>query len=71
MEASSQRSLLRLAGKKVAELLLVFIGAYAAFSLNSYQQHQQDAKRRDRILASLEGYVQLIASSCGLPRARF
>jgi len=37
-----------------AELVLVFIGVYAAFWLNNYQQHQQDAERRDRILASLE-----------------
>ena len=37
-----------------AELVLVFIGVYAAFWLNSYQQHQQDAKRRDQILASFE-----------------
>jgi hypothetical protein len=36
------------------ELVLVFIGVYAAFSLNNYQQHQQEAKRRDQILASLE-----------------
>jgi len=36
------------------ELVLVFIGVYAAFWLNSYQQHQQDAKRRDQILASIE-----------------
>ena len=38
----------------IAELVLVFIGVYAAFWLNNYQQHQQDAERRDRILASLE-----------------
>jgi hypothetical protein len=37
-----------------AELVLVFIGVYAAFWLNGYQQHQQEAKRRDQILASLE-----------------
>jgi hypothetical protein len=42
------------AGRWVAELVLVFVGVYAAFSLNSYQQHQQEAKRRDQILASLE-----------------
>jgi hypothetical protein len=36
------------------ELVLVFIGVYAAFWLNGYQQHAQDAKRRDQILASLE-----------------
>jgi hypothetical protein len=41
-------------GRWVAELLLVFIGVYAAFWLNNYQQHRQDAERRDRILASLE-----------------
>jgi hypothetical protein len=45
-----------------AELLLVFLGVYAAFWLNSYQQHRQDAKRRDQILASLESYVQLAAA---------
>jgi hypothetical protein len=37
-----------------AELVLVFIGVYAAFWLNSYQQHQQEAKRRDQILAFVE-----------------
>src|SRR5213082_3856435 len=43
----------RLAGW-AAELVLVFIGVYAAFWLNGYQQHQQEAKRRDQILASIE-----------------
>src|SRR5216117_3662997 len=38
----------------VAELVLVFVGVYAAFWLNNYQQHQHDAERRDRILASIE-----------------
>jgi hypothetical protein len=38
----------------VAELVLVFVGVYAAFWLNNFQQHQQDAQRRDQILASLE-----------------
>src|SRR5438034_3159646 len=41
-------------GRWVAELLLVFVGVYAAFWLNNYQQHRQDAQRRDQILASLE-----------------
>jgi hypothetical protein len=41
-------------GRWLAELVLVFVGVYAAFWLNNYQQHQQDAKRRDQILASLE-----------------
>src|SRR5881296_3622253 len=37
-----------------AELVLVFVGVYAVFWLNNYQQRQQDAERRDRILASIE-----------------
>ncbi len=37
-----------------AELVLVFISVYAAFWLNSFQQHQQEAKRRDQILGALE-----------------
>ena len=37
-----------------AELILVFIGAYAAFWLSNYQQHQQQARQRDHILASLQ-----------------
>jgi hypothetical protein len=41
-------------GRWAAELVLVFIGVYAAFWLNSFQQHQQEAKQRDRILASIE-----------------
>ena len=38
----------------MAELILVFVGVYAAFWLNNYQQHLQEAKRRDQILASIE-----------------
>jgi hypothetical protein len=38
----------------VAELVLVFVGVYAAFWLNNFQQHREDARRRDQILASLE-----------------
>jgi hypothetical protein len=41
-------------GGWAAELILVFIGVYAAFWLNTFQQHQHDAERRDRILASIE-----------------
>src|SRR6476620_11349484 len=41
-------------GRGAAELVLVFIGVYAAFWLNGYQQHQQEANRRDQILASIE-----------------
>jgi hypothetical protein len=41
-------------GRWTAELLLVFVGVYTAFWLNNYQQHRQDANRRDQILAALE-----------------
>jgi hypothetical protein len=40
-----------------AELALVFIGVYGAFWLNSYQERQHEAQRRDRILAALEDSV--------------
>lgn len=41
-------------GRWLAELILVFVGVYAAFWLNNYQQHQQNLQRHDQILASLE-----------------
>jgi hypothetical protein len=41
-------------GRWVAELVLVFVGVSAAFWLSNYQQHRQDAERRDQILASIE-----------------
>ena len=41
-------------GRWIAEMVLVFVSVYAAFWLSNYQQHQQDAERRDRILASFE-----------------
>jgi hypothetical protein len=40
-----------------AELLLVFVGAYAAFWLNGYQEHREEARRHDQILAALENEV--------------
>ena len=44
-------------GHWAAQVLLVFLGAYAAFWLNNYQEHQQEARRRDQILAALEHEV--------------
>ena len=41
-------------GGWLGELLLVFVGVYAAFWLNNYQEHRQEAAHRDRILATLE-----------------
>src|SRR5215469_12356806 len=53
-ETTEKRSLLSRIGRWTAELVLVFVGVYAAFWLNNYQQHRQEAERRDRILASIE-----------------
>jgi hypothetical protein len=54
MMSETKHSRLSRLGRWVAELLLVFVGVYAAFWLNNYQQRLQDAERRDRILASIE-----------------
>ena len=63
-EAKPARPFLTQLGHWAAELLLVFLGAYAAFWLTGYQQHQQDARRRDQILQSLEETAKVsIASS--------
>jgi type II secretory pathway component PulM len=53
-EAIRDASFLSRLGRWLAELILVFVGVYAAFWLNNYQQHQQEVKRRDQILAYLE-----------------
>lgn len=48
-ETTEKHSILSSFGRWVAELVLVFVGVYAAFWLNNYQQRQQDVERRDRI----------------------
>jgi hypothetical protein len=53
-QTTEKRSRFAPFGRWVAELVLVFVGVYAAFWLSNYQQQQQDAQRRDRILASIE-----------------
>ena len=53
-ESIKRRSVLSRIGRWTAELLLVFVGVYAAFWLSNYQQHRQDAERRDLILAYIE-----------------
>ena len=40
-----------------AELLLVFLGAYAAFWLTNHQEHVQEAHRHEQILAALEQQI--------------
>src|SRR5215831_10270017 len=39
---------------RVTELIIVFLGVYAAFLLNGYQSHRQDQQRRHQILMYLE-----------------
>ena len=46
---NEKRSLLSRISRWTAELILVFVGVYAAFWLNKYQQHRQDAGILDRI----------------------
>jgi hypothetical protein len=53
-QTTEKRSRFAHVGGWVAELILVFVGVYGAFWLNSLQQHREDAQRRDQILASLE-----------------
>ena len=67
---NQKRSLLSRVGRWTAELVLVFVGVYAAFWLNSYQQHQQDAERRDLILAYIEQTLNEGIESSKVNRAK-
>src|SRR5215475_11803907 len=69
-ETTEKRSLLSRIGRWIAELVLVFVGVYAAFWLNNYQQHREDAGRRDQILAALEQQLQEGIESGKINRAR-
>ena len=39
---------------RLIELIIVFVGVYAAFVLNAHQSHEQDRQRRQQILAYLD-----------------
>jgi hypothetical protein len=69
-ETTEKRSLVSRIGRWTAELVLVFVGVYAAFWLSDYQQRQQDAERRDRILASIEQLLQQGIESGKINRAK-
>ena len=69
-QTTEKRSPLERLGRWVAELILVFVGVYAAFWLNNYQQRQQDAERRDRILASIEQLLEQGIASGKINRAK-
>ena len=66
----SRNSVFTRIGRWIAELVLVFVGVYAAFWLNNYQQHQQEADRRDQILASLEQQLEEGIESGRIIRAK-
>jgi hypothetical protein len=67
---NQKRSLLSRIGRWTAELVLVFVSVYAAFWLNNYQQHRQDAERRDQILAFIEQTLSEGIESSKINRAR-
>ena len=58
------------AGRWVTELVLIFVGVYAAFWLSNYQQQRQDAERRDRILAFIEQTLREGIGSSKINRAK-
>jgi hypothetical protein len=53
-----------------AELLLVFIGVYAAFWLSNFQQQREQARQRDQILASLEQELEAGINNAKEQRAK-
>jgi hypothetical protein len=69
-ETTGKRSLLSRIGRWTAELVLVFVGVYAAFWLNNYQQRQQDQERHDRILGSIEQTLREGIESNKVSRAK-
>lgn len=69
MTQSSHTPLSRLS-RWSAELLLVFLGAYAAFWLTNYQQHREHVKRHQQILAALQDYVRDIVDSAKIEGER-
>jgi len=69
-ETTGRHSVLSRIGGWTAELVLVFVGVYAAFWLNNYQQRQQDQERHDRILASIEQTLREGIESNKISRAK-
>ncbi len=69
-QTTEKRSRLWHLGGWIAELILIFVGVYAAFWLNNYQQRQQDAARRDQILAFIEQTLSEGIESSKVNRAK-
>ena len=69
-QTTEKRSRVARFGRWIAELILVFVGVYAAFWLSNYQQHQQDAQRRDQILGFIEQTLSEGIESSKVNRAK-
>src|SRR6266446_5484817 len=69
-QTTEKRSRFGRFGRWAAELVLVFVGVYAAFWLSNYQQHRQDAERRDQILASFQKQLRQGIESGKINRAK-
>src|SRR5919198_214630 len=69
-QTTEKRSRFAHFGGWVAELILGFVGVYAAFWLSNYQQHQQDAQRRDQILGFIEQTLSEGIESSKVNRAK-
>src|SRR5947199_711361 len=69
-QTTEKHSRLSRVGRWAAELLLVFVGVYAAFWLNNYQERRQDAERRDQILAFIEQTLTEGIENSKINRAR-
>ena len=69
-QTTEKRSRFAHLGGWVAELVLVFVGVSAAFWLSNYQQHRQDAERRDKILAFIEQQLSEGIESSKVNRAQ-
>jgi hypothetical protein len=69
-QTTEKRSRFAHLGGWVAELVLVFVGVSAAFWLSNYQQHRQDAERRDQILAFIEQTLSEGIESSKINRAK-
>jgi hypothetical protein len=69
-QTTEKRSRFTRFGRWIAELILVFVSVYAAFWLSNYQQHQQDAQRRDQILGFIEQTLSEGIESSKVNRAK-
>ena len=58
----SKRWLKRIA-EWIVDLLIVFVGVYAAFVLNAYESRREQSERRDQLLAWLDDYCSESAAN--------